>query len=401
MSPNYSEIHQNLGIMYHMAATSPEMSDTSEKSLEYMEKSFQSISEGARQSLKPNVQSLAGRFGRTLARLYTDKGMPEKARQVREASKKFWRNIINYQPKLPEFAEERRTLLEGAWRELAQLGVDTGNTSETQQALRALYSIDPTNKTYLNQLIEFYDRAMSAEEKIKLLLELVEGNPIDVSLRRELAKAYALQGAREPYILELRRLEVFEPKDRSVLAALLLNYMAIGNHAKVLEYSDKLRNINVDPKIYDGSSTATVDIVRISQMPPEAVVRLRPNVATVRTTSGDRNNDRETTVPLPVATITIPITATVTMGDAQRTSPAADAAKPVATATPVPTPTPTPVPTPEVTPVPTPVPTPSPTPVAVQIAAETTATAPGIDPSSEPLSRTGGNVVVTTGAAHQ
>jgi hypothetical protein len=327
--------------------------------------------------------------------------MPEKARQVREASKKFWRNIINYQPKLPEFAEERRTLLEGAWKELAQLGVDTGNTSETQQALRALYSIDPTNRTYLNQLIEFYDRAMPAEEKLNLLLELVEANPIDLGLRRALATAYARQGSREPYILELRRLEAFDPKDRPVLAALLLNYVAIGDDAKVLEYSDKLRGINVDPKSYDGASTATAEIARISQMPPEAVVRMRPNVATVRTVSADRNNDRETTVPLPVATITVPITATVTMGDAQRTSPAVDAAKPAATPTPAPTPAATPEPTPAPTPAPTPEPTPAPTPVAAQPAGETTVPAPAVASAAEPAPQTGADAVATTGAPVQ
>jgi tetratricopeptide (TPR) repeat protein len=350
LSPNYSEIHQNLGIMYHVVSSIPEIASTPERRLEFLEKSFESITEGARQSLKPNVQQLAGRFGRTLATEYQRVNRPERAREVLEKTKIFWRNIRDYKPLLPEFVAERKALLDDALRELARLGLETNKPNETREAFRQLLELDPTNREYLEQLIDFLDRTASPEEKAEELRQMVANNPLDMTVRRALAQALARPETGEEYIKELRRIHILDPQDRVAIAGLFMSYRAAGDTTSALTFESKLREMNVDPAIYDLGTTSPAEIHRTIILPLAEVQRLKASqhktVEAVISASSDRTRETRTTVPLPIATITVPITATVPLSDSQRTTPGIDQPPP-ATPTPAeakPAITPTPVP---------------------------------------------------------
>jgi hypothetical protein len=153
---------------------------------------------------------------------------------------------------------------------------------------------------------------------------MVKTNPIDTTLRQALALSYARMGLRDKLILELRRLEAFQPKDRTAIAALFLNYRALDDKLKISEYEKKLKDLGTDPSIFDGVSTATQDSMKLAMLPPDQVLKLRPatsGIATVVSSASNRVGNVQTTVPLPVATISVPISATIPLADSQKTTP--------------------------------------------------------------------------------
>ncbi len=259
--PHYSEIHLNLGIMYSVKAAELE----GVRKLEMLERAYAQIKEAARQELKPNVQWIAGMIGKQLAELYesardatTPKDLAEeikkrdpngtRATEIYEELKTYYRNIIEYEPKLEEYRVERKKYYDRAYRELVALALLTNKLDEAEELLAKLYQQDPSKVEYLAQLLALYDKQGKQKEKIDFLTNAVHGAPTDLALRQVLAEAYYEAKDLRNYIAELRRMEILDPKNKYALTHLLQAYRDRGDAQKVAEYTEKVRSIGLDPQ---------------------------------------------------------------------------------------------------------------------------------------------------------
>jgi tetratricopeptide (TPR) repeat protein len=281
-NPNYSEIHLNLGIMY--SVKSGDLSGAAQ--LKLIQKAYKEIKEGARQELKPNVQWIAGTIGHQLADLYeelgdnlkTDAGLTEGAAspnkdgnelalELRNEIKQYYRNIVTYKPQLEEFRMERKKYYVRAQVKLVELAYLTDNLGEAEDVLKQMYTDEPDKPEYLAQLVSFFDKQGKRKEKVEFLDNAVHNAPTDTRLRRALATGYKELGETAKYLTELRRIEVLNPKDRSALTNLYLNYQSAGDAAKAAEYrtklqaagfnTDKLTTLTAD----DDSTTGDIDTI--------------------------------------------------------------------------------------------------------------------------------------------
>ncbi|MGB9691724.1 MAG: tetratricopeptide repeat protein [Candidatus Sumerlaeaceae bacterium] len=258
--PHYSEIHLNLGIMYSVKASDL---DGAQK-LDMLEKAYAQIKEAARQELKPNVQWIAGLIGKQLAELYESaddaktsdalrtaikKRDPKgtRAKEIYEELKTYYRNIVEYEPKLEEYRVERKKYYDRAQRELVALALLTGKLDEAEKLLAKLYNEDPSKVEYLAQLLALYDKQGKQKEKIAFLENAVHGAPTDLALRQVLAEAYLEAKDMRNYIAELQRIEILDPRNKYALTHLLQAYRDKRDARKMAEYSEKLKKFGVDP----------------------------------------------------------------------------------------------------------------------------------------------------------
>ncbi len=292
INPNYSEVHLNLGIMYaqkagdlpqrlqEMQAETASMltemqaasgarrdsleqeygekleqmkslgSNLAERRIELMETAYKHMKEASHQSKKPNTQYLTGSIGRELVMMYEEAGEKDKADAQREEIKKYFRSLIEYQPKLEELQVDQKEYYSKAQRQLLALAEETGNIDESIEVLKGMVKDNPDNDIILQALLEAYDRGNKTEGKLKYLEDAVHADPTDAALRLELATAYQKAGQQQKYINELRRVEVLQPKDTVVLGQLQAAYTEAGNDAKAKEYDAKLTTL-------EASTTAT------------------------------------------------------------------------------------------------------------------------------------------------
>lgn len=243
MNPNYSEIHQNLAIMYWIQARELE----GEARLARLEDSYREVKEAARQSLKPNVQWLAGTTGEELAAYYLAAGNEQKATDVYNEIKQYYRNIIDYTPRLEEYKAERQKYYTRAHTRLVALAEYTQKPDEGIKVLQDLVRDNPDTPDYLKRLLAMYDKHGKVEEKMEFLQTAVHNDPLNVELRRTLAQALAQAGKEEAYRKELRRIEVLAPGDAAALNALYASYSKGGESARVEEYRNKLTAAGVPP----------------------------------------------------------------------------------------------------------------------------------------------------------
>lgn len=286
MNPNYSEIHQNLAIMYSIQARDLE----GDALIKKMEDSFREAVEGARQSLKPNMQWLAGSIGEELAAYYLTQGQDEKAMAVYEKIKEFYRNIIEYKPKLEHYAQERVNYYPRAQSKLVRLAELTGKPMEAEPYLQQMYRENPDAPEYLNRLTTFYDKYGKPEDKIRFLEAAVHEDPLDVELRRLLAAAYLQAGDEENHRKELRRIEILEPGDQAALSALYAIYTKAGQADKAAEYRSKLLGVGVNPDADNTTTTAvattaTTTAGTAAAMAASSVTTAAPVAISVETTT--------------------------------------------------------------------------------------------------------------------
>lgn len=242
INPHYSEIHLNLGIMYSTQADQL----TGAKREEMMKKGYEECREAARQELKPNVQAIAAMIGEELAALYDKNGKAADAAKIYEEIKKYYRCILDYQPVLDEYKQERKKYYQKSELKLVALAMITKRNDEAEQVLRRMYEEDPSNREYLSALLGFFDKQSKKTEKLKFLEEAVHNGPMDTYLRKQLADAYLASADMANYQRELRRIEVIEPKSKDALTGLFQAYRTSGNAAKTDEYKKKLQALNID-----------------------------------------------------------------------------------------------------------------------------------------------------------
>ena len=268
INPHYSEVHLNLGIMYLTLAkdqTDPQAQ------LRMMERSYEEIREAARQAYKPQIQNIAGAIGRQLARVYeveaNDASLGEdvraaharRAKEVLEETKGYYRTIITYEPKLEVQQQDRRKYYDDAHDQLVSLARRTGSPQEAADVLRKIYEEDPEQTSVLDTLTRLMDEMGQAREKFDLLEDAVHGAPLDVGLRKRLARAYFTAGRMADYIRELRRIEVLAPEDTEVLSDLLLAAKQVRDDNATAEYAGKLEKAGGAP---DGVTTWTLPQTR-------------------------------------------------------------------------------------------------------------------------------------------
>lgn len=275
VNPHYSEVHLNLAIMYWEQAR---RATAGPDGLKLTERAYGEIKEGARQSAKPQTQWMAGSIGRDLATRYgelataaTDKAKREeyqqKKLQILEETKKYYQTITTYEPKLPEQVQDRKRLYNKAQLQLVDLGRQTAKPAESEALLKTMYLEDPDRPEYLGALLGFLDQQGKQKEKIEFLKEAVHGDPMDVMLRRQLARAQ-LKGNNIPeFEAELRRIEVLAPKDKEALRDLYLVYRQKGEADQAAEYATKLKGIGINA---EKLSTATLGAAVITTPALEA-----------------------------------------------------------------------------------------------------------------------------------
>ncbi|MGI8908760.1 MAG: tetratricopeptide repeat protein [Candidatus Sumerlaeaceae bacterium] len=326
ISPSYSEIYLNLGIMYYVEATekaqrigrlrktadqklaeaSKARSEERQKlrdeagqlteeaasieaqlpelMLHNYEKSYDAFKEAARQSLKPNVQMLAADQGQQLAELYEDAGAPEKAAGILEEIKKHYWTVLTYEPKLEDVKADRKRKYPVAQAKLYELSQKTHDMAGAEKVLKLMVADNPDNQQYLLRLLRAYDQQGKTKEKIEYLEIAVHDNPVDSRLRAILADAYAQAGDQAKYMAELQRVEVLQPGSPTALSGLYLAYKE-KDKSKAEHYRGKLQQIGVSADdlttiIREGVSTATLAASKPKQdQAAPAEVATSPSVA--------------------------------------------------------------------------------------------------------------------------
>ena len=180
---------------------------------------------------------------------------PPRAKEVLEETKGYYRTIITYEPKLEAQQQDRRKYYDDAHDQLVSLARRTGKPQEAADVLRKIFEEDPEQTSVLDALGRMLDEMGRSEEKFGLLEEAVHGAPLDVGLRKRLARAYFAAGRMADYITELRRIEVLAPEDTEVLSDLLLAAKQVRDEATTTEYSGKLEKAGGAP---DGVTTWTL-----------------------------------------------------------------------------------------------------------------------------------------------
>jgi tetratricopeptide (TPR) repeat protein len=253
--PHYSEIHLNLGIMYSVKAE--QLKD--DEKLKMVEKAYREIKEAARQELKPNVQSIAGMIGQSLAQLYESKDQKDKALKVYEEMKQYYRNIIDYEPMLEEYRQEKKKHYPEAQPKLILLATLTGKIQETEKVLAAMYREHPDDPSYLNALMSYYDKDKQYKAKAEFLAKAASEDPVNTGLRKLLADAYQEAGEPEKSYRELRKIELLAPKDKEALKDLYLLSRKSNDEQAAAEYLKKLAAAGVDPQSLT-SPTVVADV---------------------------------------------------------------------------------------------------------------------------------------------
>lgn len=323
INPHYSEIHLNLGIMYWSKALAA--ADKKEQ-LKYMEKAYTQIKEAARQELKPNVQWRAGAIGQELAQMYEQQSQAaeakgpdgrteavkdmEKANAIYTESKGYYRNIITYKPVLEEYRIERKNFYPKAEKELLRIAYLTGKLDEAEQVLEQMYWEDPDKTEYKNGLLTFYDKQKKYDAKIKFLEKAVHANPLDVSLRKQLADTYVQTKDLKGYEDELKRIDVLEPNNKTTLSGLYLAYKTAGKADLASEYAKRLKAIGVNPD----SVTTTTALIGGTSLSKDL---LAPSAEPMTD-----DEDEVVTVPMtqPEASGAVPTSASATTGPETATS---------------------------------------------------------------------------------
>jgi tetratricopeptide (TPR) repeat protein len=384
LSPSYSEIYLNLGIMYYIEASEfprtvsrkrkeaeqklaeaakarseerQQLRDEAgqlmeeattleqqlgEKTLHNYQKSYEAFQEAARQSLKPNVQMLAGDQGRELAQMYEEAGEHEKAQKILQEIKQYYWSVINYEPKLEDVKQERKKKYPQAEQRLLELARLTKDGAEAEKVLKKLVSENPDNPQYLMQLLRSNDSQDKTAEKLAYLESAAHDNPVDAHLRLILADAYAQAGQNEKYLAELERVEVLQPNNTSALSGLYLAFKE-NNSPKAQQYRDKLGKLGVSADdlttvIKEGASTASLAAAKhASQIPAAstdtsaaAEAALTPTPQSAVTSPAASRAPAATSMTAASSAITAPAPVTqppppgVKSSDAPTTAPAAE-----------------------------------------------------------------------------
>ena len=270
VSPHYSEIHQNLAIMYSMQVGRQE---DKAKGLAKYEQCWAEAQEAARQSWKPNVQQLAAKLGERMALLYDQDKQSEKALAVRETIKGYWRRIIDYRPKTEDQQQDREQFYALANQKLVQLAETTGKPEEAEGVLKQMIHDNPEDPSPMRRLLGLYDRMGRAKEKAEFLKNAIHDDPLDTNLHRLLADAFGAAGDKSGRFAELRKIERLDPKDKGMLGALYRHYREAGplEAAKAAEYRARLVAAGVANPDADAGSTPSVDA-----MMPKAEGSLTP-----------------------------------------------------------------------------------------------------------------------------
>jgi len=304
INANYSEVHLNLGIMYAQKAGSvaqniqameekaqgilQEMQSASgarkstldaeygtlmeqiktktanidKEQIALMEKSYSRMKEAAHQSLKPNTQYLTGSIGRELVSLYEQAGQQEKADKLRNEIKKYFRSLLEYEPKLAELQVDQKENYPKAQKQLLTLAQETGNEDEVIEVLKRMVADNPDSEVMLNALLESYDRAGKTKDKLNYLEQAVHADPTDPTLHMALAEAYKMSGDTKKYINELRRVEVLSPQSVPLLKEIYTAYSESGNQDAVKIYAEKLTSagVSLDTLTTPAASQTTVTV---------------------------------------------------------------------------------------------------------------------------------------------
>ncbi|MCX7717393.1 MAG: hypothetical protein N2111_03185 [Candidatus Sumerlaeaceae bacterium] len=283
--PHYSEIHLNLGIMYSAKADTAK----GEERLKWLEKAYASSREAARQSLKSNIQWIAGIIGEEYANALSDQGQTDKANEVREQIKQYFRSVIEYKPRLPEVVLDRERFYKFAQQKLVQLGIKTGKPQEAIAVLQQMYIEDPDNVGTLNSLLRLFDEQRMPAEKVKFLTEAVHNAPLNPELRLRLAEAHLAVGNRDEYLKQLRKVEYIDPENKFALAQLYAALSAQGATAQAAAYRDKLSSAGVDISRVRPWTEAELNTTDVTPL----LTRLRSQLTTAPVP--------QTTAPKPVA----------------------------------------------------------------------------------------------------
>jgi tetratricopeptide (TPR) repeat protein len=270
--PHYSEIHLNLGIMYSAKADGLKGAER----VKWLEKAFASSREAARQSLKSNIQWIAGIIGEEYAAALAEQGEDKKAAEVYEQVKPYYRSVVEYKPRLPEVVMERERLYKPAQERLVRLGIQTGKPLEAIEMLRKMYIEDPDNVGVLNRLLRLYDEQKMIEEKVKFLTEAVHNAPLNPELRLRLAEAHLAAGNRDEYIKQLRKVEYVDPGNVFALGQLYAVLSARGATEQAAQYRDKLSSAGVSVSRITPWTAADLETTNIAPL----LTRLRAQLTT-------------------------------------------------------------------------------------------------------------------------
>ena len=342
VNANYSEVHLNLGIMYaqkagsvtesknllqqDLAALQAQIPSATGETLdrlqsEYgekkealktlegsedkvrfrlMQKAFDEMTMAAHQSLKSNTQYLAGSIGREPAQMYEQQGDTEKANQIKEKAKKYFRSIIEYTPTLEALQAAHKQDYQKAQKSLLTLAEETNNMDEMIAVLKQMVHDNPDSDLMLRALLQSYDRAGKAKEKLAYLENAVHADPTDARLREELAAAYKAAGEKKKYINELRRVEVLKPQDPALLKELYHAFTEQNDAAHASQYADKLSSYGLSlseeatsptaPEAAQTTAPATAKAPEAAQTTAPATAKVPEAARTAGKGKGKNNN---------------------------------------------------------------------------------------------------------------
>lgn len=284
------------------ASETKELHDSADKvTLRLLQTSYDHFRQAAHQSLKPNTQYFAASTGRELAALYAEAGETEKAAEINDQIKKYYRSIIDYKPMLPEVQADQKAYYSRSQQALLALEEETGDTQGVISVLKLMVHDNPENELMLQALLEAYDRAEKPGEKLEYLEDAVHADPTDAMLRRDLANAYKSDGQTDKYLAELRRVEVLQPNDVALLQEIQQGYDGANNAARANEYTEKLKKLGALPA--DEATSGTAEAAEAGAT-TETVTGVAPSTAsqTVTTASEAVSAITPTTTPVTAAT---------------------------------------------------------------------------------------------------
>jgi tetratricopeptide (TPR) repeat protein len=298
INPNYSEIHLNLGIMYSTYADALE----GEERFKFLEKAYKEMREAARQEVKPNVQWIAGIIGEHYAREIMEQGKAgtlapkadvgagtsmseaqQAAFAIYDEVKKYYRTVLDYEPKLPEYVAERKEYYPRAMQKLLTICYMTEDDACTEEILKRMYAEDPNNKDALTALLAFLERKVSVEKKLEFLEMASHNDPVNAAMRKTLAQAYRDAGEMDKYVAELKRIQALEPEDYPAAASLYLALQQQGKQQEAAAIAARLNEAGVDPEQF---STGTLSGYSITS-PPQLIKRIERTSDTLVTTEGE------------------------------------------------------------------------------------------------------------------
>ncbi len=261
INPHYSEVHLNLGIMYSLKVSREQ--DPAKKII-LMEKAYEEIREAARQAWKPNIQWVAAALGTQLLQMtqveLSDRTLSEDKRaELQSRVSKlhteilgYYRIIMEYEPKLQPLQQDRKKYLPQAQAKIVKLAAMGENTSDSIALLKNMYMNDPSQTAALDTLLGLYDLNHQPDKKIEFLLDAIHASPLDVSLRKQIARVYYSQNRMDDFVRELRRILVLTPNDNEALADLMLVARQADNETEAADYARKLSAAGGHPEAVTG-----------------------------------------------------------------------------------------------------------------------------------------------------